>query len=118
MKPQLRRFRVRSREKFFRKIFDAICVVGEHRSKMNNDKHDVELVRLAHLVPLYESTSEGFLKVLHQDGPSKSGKKSKLTCRLKSIDVAIIIFKIYIYIFGTNTRNRAWPRTYSKLWSA
>ena len=31
------------------------------------------------------------------------------------------IFHIYwtnIYIFGTNTRNRARPRTYSKLWSA
>ena len=26
--------------------------------------------------------------------------------------------RIYIYIFGTNTRNRARPRTYSKLWSA
>ena len=24
----------------------------------------------------------------------------------------------FIYIFGTNTRNRARPRTYSKLWSA
>ena len=29
-----------------------------------------------------------------------------------------IILFIYLYIFGTNTRNRARPRTYSKLWSA
>ena len=27
-------------------------------------------------------------------------------------------FLPYIYILGTNTRNRARPRTYSKLWSA
>ena len=53
----------------------------------------------------------------HRDIPGKADELARdgTTTELQSLHND---YGIPIYIFGTNTRNRARPRTYSKLWSA
>ena len=41
-----------------------------------------------------------------------------ILCFNKNIATFFTNTYIHTYIFGTNTRNRARPRTFSKLWSA
>ena len=48
---------------------------------------------------------------------AKPGKPYHYVSSYRPISL-LPMLSIYIYIFGTNTRNRARPRTYSKLWSA
>ena len=43
---------------------------------------------------------------------------STLLAKLNILGVNSTILNWISYIFGTNTRNRARPRTFSKLWSA